>query len=428
MTNQQLIERRRKALGPAYSHFYDKPLHLVKGQGVWMWDDQGKRYLDCYNNVASVGHCHPHVVEALCGQARTLNTHTRYLHENVVGFAETLASKMPGELSVCMPVCTGTEANDLAVQIARVATGRHGCIVAEHSYHGNSTLVHDLSTSERFGDPDPDWLATVEPPDTYRGPFREGENDLGAKYAGLVSKSIQKLEARGHQLAVFMVESAWENQGIMQAPQDYLNHAAAFVRDAGGLVVADEVQSGYCRMGAHWWGFKHYDIIPDIVTLGKPMGNGHPLGAVVTTPAIVEKFAERYEYFNTFGGNPVSAAVGQAVIEVIDNENLLANATEVGAYLEGQLQELADRYDMIGELRGRGLFWGLDLVSDPDTREPISKEELRRITTDAAKQGTLVATMGRYGNVMKIRPPLVFSRDNVDHLINALDTVFARAN
>ena len=270
----------------------------------------GNKYLDCYNNVASVGHCHPYVVEALCAQAKTLNTHTRYLHDAVIRFSERLTEKLPGDLSVCMVVCTGTEANDLAVQLARAATGRDGCMVTEHAYHGNSTLVRELSTSEhKSGAPRPSWLAAIEPPNTYRGPYREGETDLGEKYADLVADGIETLHQHGQQLAAFLVDPIWDSNGVLIPPQDYLKRASETVHAAGGLVIADEVQSGHCRTGAHWWGFENYGIVPDIVTMGKPMGDGHPLAAVITTPEIASRFAAHADYFNTFGGNPVSSAV-----------------------------------------------------------------------------------------------------------------------
>lgn len=427
MTNKSLYERRQKAMGPAYRHFYQEPLHLVKGLGVWMWDATGKKYLDCYNNVASVGHCHPHVVEALHDQAGTLNTHTRYLHENVVNFSERLTATMPDKLSVCMVTCTGTEANDLAVQMARMVTGQQGCMVNEHAYHGNSTLVRALSTSARYSnDARPSWLSVVEPPNSYRGPYRQGEGDLGLKYAGLVAGGITELESRGHALGAFMVDTIWDSNGALIAPQDYLKRTFEMVHDSGGLVIADEVQAGYCRTGENWWGFEKYDVIPDIVTMGKPMGDGHPLAAVVTTPEIAAKFADHYGYFNTFGGNPVSTAVGLAVLDVIENEKLLANVQEVGQYLAPKLHALADKYEIIGNIQGVGLFWGLDLVSSRETREPLSEHHLRTITSDLAKEGILLGSTGRYENVLKIRPPLIFSRNNVDQLIQGLDTVFSR--
>jgi 4-aminobutyrate aminotransferase-like enzyme len=426
MTNQSLYERRKNAMGPAYEHFYEKPLHLVKGEGVWLWDVDGDKYLDCYNNVASVGHCHPHVVEALHRQASTLNTHTRYLHENVVSFAERLTSKLPDKLSVCMVTCTGTEANDLAIQMARIATGNNGCMINKYAYHGNSTLVRALSPSDRpEGEEAPDWLTEVEPPNVYRGPHVSGEANLGEKYAGYVADGISELKAQNNPLAAFMVDTIFDANGALIAPNDYLKRSLDLVHNAGGLMIADEVQAGYCRTGTNWWGFQNYDVVPDIVTMGKPMGDGHPLAAVITTPEIAAKFSEHHGYFNTFGGNPVSTAVGLAVLDVIENENLLANVADVGGYLEPKLRELATKYAFIGNIQGTGLFWGLDMVKSQETKEPLSQDQLRQMTSALAKRGVLLGSTGRYENVLKIRPPLIFSRANVDQLIHELDYVFS---
>ena len=276
MTEQQLLERRKKALGPAYRLFYRQPVHLVRGEGVWLYDANGRKYLDCYNNVASVGHCHPHVVGALSRQAAMLNTHTRYLHENVVHYAERLGASLPGDLSVCMFVCTGTEANDLAFRIARTVTGNDGAIVMENAYHGNSMVVTELSTEEYPAAERPDYLEAAEPPNPYRGSFRYGEADLGASYAGCVGDAIGRLARRGHKPAMFLCDAIFDSNGALTAPPGYLQSVYGQVRAAGGLCVADEVQSGLCRLGDHMWGFEDSDVVPDIVTMGKPIGDGHP--------------------------------------------------------------------------------------------------------------------------------------------------------
>jgi 4-aminobutyrate aminotransferase-like enzyme len=413
-----LLERRRKSLGPAYRLFYDEPAHLVRGEGIWLWDASGKRYLDCYNNVASVGHCHPHVVEALCRQAATLNTHTRYLHENVVELSEMLAARLPGELSVCMFVCTGTEANDLATRIARTVTGNHGVLVSECSYHGNSTLVHTLSTASC--DERPDWLAEFAPPCSYRAAVPG--DDLPGGYVGSVQDGIARLRGRGHHPAAIMIDTIFDCPGTVEAPAGYFPRVFECVRAAGGLVIADEVQAGFCRTGK-WWGFAHDTAVPDIVTLGKPMGAGHPLAAVVTTPAIAEAFAASARYFNTFGGNPVSAAVGKAVIEVIENEGLEAGVARVGAYARAGLEKLQEKIEMIGDVRGRGLFLSVDLVTDREQKTP-APEAARCIANLMKQQGVLLSTHGRYDNVLKIRPPMVFSEANADQLLAALATCF----
>ena len=420
----QLVRRRQAAMGPSYRLFYEQPLHLVRGEGVWLFDRQGRTYLDCYNNVASVGHCHPHVVEALCRQAATLNTHTRYLDENIVRYAERLRDTLPGDLRVCMFVCTGTEANDLAFRIARTVTGHDGAIVTDQAYHGNSMVVNELSTSEYPPEQRPDYLVAVEPPNPFRGSWRYGEPALGPKYAGCVDEAVEVLASRGRKPAMFLCDSIFDANGPLTAPKGYFNTAYEKVRKAGGLCVADEVQAGLCRLGDHMWGFEDSGVIPDIVTMGKPMGDGHPLAAVVTTPAIAEAFAARSHYFNTFGGNPVSAAVGLAVLDVIEQQNILRSVNEVGAFLSERLRLLASRYPLIGDVRGKGLFFGLELVRSRETLEP-ARTEAGHIRDRLRDLGVLVGTSGQHGNVIKIRPPLVFAREHAEQLLAALEQAFA---
>ncbi|MCH8861116.1 MAG: aminotransferase class III-fold pyridoxal phosphate-dependent enzyme [Proteobacteria bacterium] len=417
----ELVERRERAMGPSYHLFYDKPAHLVRGEGIWLWDADGRKYLDCYNNVASVGHCHPDVVAALAVQTATLNTHTRYLHENVIELSEKIASKLPGDLSVCLFVCTGTEANDLATRIARTVTGGDGMMVSEYSYHGNSTLVHTLSTAD--SDDRPDWLSLFEAPCRYRPAFKG--DDLLEGYVDSVRDAIGDLKRKSHAPAAIMIDSIFDCPGTIEAPKGYFKQVYKSVRDAGGLVIADEVQAGYCRTGNHWWGFEHDGVVPDIVTLGKPMGAGHPLAAVVTTPDIAARFAAEFEYFNTFGGNPVSAAVGKAVIDVIDGESLLENVTRVGAYTKAGLQELQNQYDIIGDVRGRGLFLSVELVKDRAVKTP-DPETARQMANLMKDEGVLLSTHGRYKNILKIRPPMVFSKENADQLLATLDACFRK--
>ncbi|MEJ2759954.1 MAG: aminotransferase class III-fold pyridoxal phosphate-dependent enzyme [Gammaproteobacteria bacterium] len=416
-----LMERRKRALGPVYELFYDNPVHLVRGKGVWLWDSEGRKYLDCYNNVASVGHCHPDVVKALADQAATLNTNTRYLHENVIELSEKISSKMPGDLSVCMFVCTGTEAKDLATRIARAVTGNYGMIVSEYGYHGNSTLVYTLSTAD--SDERPDWLSVFDPPCLYRPAF-DGDDPVEG-YVGSVRDAIAGLKRNGHKPAAIMIDSIFDSQGTVVAPKGYFQEVYKTVHDAGGLVIADEVQAGHCRTGDYWWGFEHDDVVPDIVTLGKPMGDGHPLAAVVTTPEIAAEIANRFSYFNTFGGNPVSAAVGKAVIDVIDVEGILENVTRTGAYTKKGLQALWDKYDVIGDVRGRGLFLSVELVRDRDSKTPDA-DAAHRMANIMKDEGVLISTHGRHGNVLKIRPPMVFSRENADRLLAAMDACLGR--
>jgi len=420
MSTESLIERRKRALGPAYTHFYDRPLYLVRGEGVWLYDNDGRKYLDCYNNVPSVGHCHPYVVEALTRQAKLLNTHTRYLHHNIIEYAEMLAATLPGDLSVCTFVCTGTEANDLAYRIATTVTGNDGAIVTANAYHGGSTLVAALSPESGREQEAPDFIVDVEPPYTYRGPFGEDHPDPAAAYAGLVDDAIETLRGRGKAPAMMIIDSIFDAKGILTPPPAYQQAVYRKVRAAGGLIVADEVQSGLCRLGDHYWGFEDSAVIPDIVTMGKPMGDGHPLAVVVTTPAIAKTFAERSDYFNTFGGNPVSTAVGKAVLEVVEREGILANVKDTGDYLKAGLQQLAGTHDLIGEVRGKGFFLGVELVRDRVSKEPATAEAAR-ILELMRESGVLLARIGRHRNILKIRPPLVFRREHADLALETLD-------
>jgi 4-aminobutyrate aminotransferase-like enzyme len=421
MNELELVERRRRVLAPGYELFYQDPVHLVRGEGVYVWDHAGRRYLDCYNNVPSVGHCHPRVIEAISTQASLLNTHTRYLHENVVQLSERLGTKLAEGLDTCWFVCSGTEANDLATQVARSVTGNYGMLVSEGAYHGNSDLVLKLSTDSYPPEDRPEWLGVVEPPNTYRGAHRSGQEGLGSRYAESVTQAIDGLAERGYAPAAMMIDTSWDANGVLIAPDDYLIRSAAIVRDAGGLVIADEVQAGYCRLGASWWGHERYELVPDIVTLGKPMGAGHPVAAVVTTHEIAARFAEHSDYFNTFGGNPVSAAVALCVIDIIDSEGLLENAQQMGQRLEAGLAELARNHEIIGNVQGDGLFWGLDLVSDRETRQPISASQANHLVNALRHEGILMGITGPHGNVLKIRPPLPFRREHVDHAIEVLD-------
>lgn len=419
MTNTKLWQRRQEALGPTYSHFYDEPLNIVKGEGVWLYDETGKRYLDCYNNVVSVGHCNPRVVSALTKQAGLLNTHTRYIHENVVTLAEKLTSKFSDKLDTCIFVCTGTEANDLALQMARVYTASEGAIVTKSAYHGNNITIGAMG-QEYKGLEAPEWVEAIEPPNTYRGPF-----DDDALYAQEVDGAIARLADKDISLAAIMLDVSFDSNGILVPPEGYFDEVSNKVRDAGGLIICDEVQAGYCRMGDHWWGYERFDMDPDIVTIGKPMGAGHPIAAVVTTREIATKFAKIDNYFNTFGGNPVSSAVAAAVIDEIDNHDLLGNVTDVGHHLKAGLDKLNARHDFIGNIQGSGLFWGLDLVKDPETKEPMTANELRHIVTLIKNEGVLMGSTGRYDNILKIRPPLVFNKDNADQALAALTKVFS---
>jgi 4-aminobutyrate aminotransferase-like enzyme len=318
-----------------------------------------------------------------------------------------------------MFVCTGTEANDLATRIARAVTGNEGMLVSEYSYHGNSTLVYALSTAD--SDDRPDWLSLFEPPCLYR--VAHSDDDLLKGYVDSVRDGIDELASKDQQIAAIMIDSIFDCPGTIEAPPGYFKQVYQTVREAGGLVIADEVQSGFCRTGK-WWGFAHDDVVPDIVTLGKPMGAGHPLAAVVTTPDIAAKFAAGAGYFNTFGGNPVSAAVGKAVIDVIDEEGIQENVERVGAFTRAGLEKLQKKHEVIGDVRGRGLFLSIDLVKDRSLKTP-DPDAARQMANSMKDQGVLLSTHGRYENTLKIRPPMVFSRDNAEQLLAALDVCFS---
>ena len=423
-SSDQLMQRRKRALAPAYSHFYERPLYLVKGEDVWLYDDEGRKYLDCYNNVPSVGHCHPEVVAALTKQASTLNTHTRYLHHAIIEYAEMVADTLPGNLTACSLVCTGTEANDLAYRIARSVTGNQGAIKTDGAYHGNSTLVSELSRNFDSGHPMPDFIAEAEAPYTYRGSFGEDHPDYAQAYADTTDDAIERLAANGHKPAMMIIDSIFDDKGILTPPPEYQQKVYEKVRAAGGLIVADEVQSGLTRLGDNMWGFMDSDVVPDIVTMGKPMGDGHPLAVVVTTPEIAAAFAKETGYFNTFGGNPVSAEVGKKVLEIVLRDNLLANVKETGDYLVAGLKKLAATHELIGEVRGKGFFLGVELVTDREKKTPATRET-RIIVETMRESGVLMSLVGQYNNILKIRPPLTFRKKHADVVLAALDDALA---
>lgn len=420
MEESRLLQRRRRAMGPAYRLFYNEPVHLVRGEDVWLFDADGRRYLDCYNNVASVGHCHPQVVSAIAEQAAMLNTHTRYLHEQVVQYAERLTATLPPGLDICMFTCTGTEANDLALRIARAVTGKRGVVVLNDAYHGNSSAVFELSTEDYPVTEQPPHLAAADAPDLYRGRCRAGSKAPGKAYGALVGGAARVLDQRGFGAAMFICDNIFSSNGILTPPPDYLREAYRQIRAAGGLAVADEVQSGLHRLGDPMWAFEHSGVVPDIVTMGKPLGAGHPLAAVVTTREIAERFANRYHYFNTFGGNPVSAAAGLAVLDVLEEQEIPQRVQVTGRFLLSGLQELQKRHPLIGDVRGKGLFYGVELVLDRETREP-AMDCACRLKEFLREHGVLLSTTGPYDNVVKIRPPLVFTKEHAALLLERME-------
>jgi 4-aminobutyrate aminotransferase-like enzyme len=424
---EALVERRRRHLSSTLSVSYAKPLHIVRGYGAHLYDAEGRPYLDLVNNVCHVGHAHPKVVRAAAEQMAVLNTNTRYLHENLVEYAERLTAKLPDPLNVCFFVNSGSEANDLALRLARNHTGRRGTMVLDGAYHGNLTSLIEVSPY-KFDGPGgagaPEHVTKLPMPDGYRGRFRSSEPQYAALYIEAVEETLRILGEGGTPPGVVLAESIMSCAGQIVLPPGYLKRVFELVRAAGGVAIADEVQVGFGRSGSHFWAFQAEEAMPDIVTMGKPIGNGHPIGAVVTTEEVARSFETGMEYFNTFGGNPVSCAAGLAVLEVLEEESLQENAEVVGrALLEG-LRQLADRHAIIGDVRGRGLFVGFELVRDrdPERLEP-AREEAKYLVNRMRDERFLTSTDGPFDNVIKLKPPLVIRRAEVDRYLSALDNV-----
>ena len=415
-----MVERRQRLLGPAYRLFYEHPVHLVRGEGAWLFDVDGNRYLDCYNNVASMGHAHPHVVQAIARQAAQINTHTRYLHDTVLDYAEALLATFPADLAHVMFTCTGSEANDLALRIARAHTGGEGIVVTSLAYHGVTTTLAELSPSLGEGVPLGRHVAAVAAPDVYRGGA-----DMPARFAADIAAAFAGLARHGIRPCALLVDTMFTSDGVFPDPAGFLAAAADAARAAGALFIADEVQPGFGRTGA-MWGFMRHGVEPDIVTMGKPMGNGHPLAGLVTRPALLERFGGQVRYFNTFGGNPVSAAAGLATLEVLRNEGLAANAAAVGGHLLAGLRRLAATHEIIGDVRGAGLSIGCELVRDRTTKDPAS-DATGRIVNALRERRVLISASGPGANVLKIRPPLCLTREQADLFLETLDGVLATA-
>jgi 4-aminobutyrate aminotransferase-like enzyme/Ser/Thr protein kinase RdoA (MazF antagonist) len=416
-----MLARRKRVMGPQTYMFYDQPLHMVRGEGAWLYDVTGRRYLDVYNNVPHVGHCHPHVVDAIARQARILNTNTRYLFDEVLDYAERLGKTMPAGsgLTACMFVNSGSEAVDLAGRLAKAYTGHSGALVMEYAYHGWTEAVEALSPEFRSAEHIKPHVRTLIGPDDYRGPYRRGGNDVAARYAADADRAIGSLAVGGHKPAFFIADAGLLTNGVLDAPMGYLQGVYERVRKAGGLAIADEVQTGFGRQGDAFWGYELHGVTPDIVCLGKPIGNGHPLGAVVTRPEIVQALVHQGIFFSTFGGNNVSCAAGMAVLDVLERERLQENARDVGAHFRQGLRKLAERHDLIGDVRGRGLLIGLELVRDRKSLEPAAPET-KRVVNRMRDLGVLTASEGPHGNVLKLRPPICFTRDQADMTIAAI--------
>jgi 4-aminobutyrate aminotransferase-like enzyme len=414
-----MIERRNRLLGPAYRLFYPKsPIHAVSAQGVWITDADGRKYLDTYNNVPHIGHCHPRVVEAVSEHVATFNSHTRYLHDTVLDYAEKLLATFESELDTVHFGCSGTEANEIALRLARFHTGNRGVIVMECAYHGHSQSIYEISSRDVPADQLPDYVATVPTPDPSRG-IHTGE-DAADRYLEYVQAAIQDLEERGYGVAAFIVDTVQSAGGTIIPPEGYYKRAADLVRQAGGLFIADEVQAGFARMGSVYWPYQAHGVVPDFVTLGKPMGNGMPLAGCVSRREYVEKFARSNKYFNTFAAIPVTCAAGMAVLEVLEDENLQAHAWKVGEYLKAGLNDLADRHNCIGDIRGSGFFIGLDLVTDRDSMNPAT-EFADRVIYGLKDRSVFSGAIGPHMNTLKIRPPMIFTGQDAEFLLQALD-------
>lgn len=422
-TREQLLAGRGQSLSPSLSLSYREPLHIVRGVGLDLIDVDGRRYLDCVNNVCHVGHSHPKVVSAIARQAALLNTNTRYLHENAIAYAESLTRLLPEPLSVCYLVCSGSEANDLALRLAAAYTGRSGVIAIEHGYHGNLSSLIDVS-SYKFDGPGgrgkPGHVELAAIPDAYRGKH----GDSISHYVASVATAAKRLVERGHAPMAFIAETILSCGGQIEPPAGYLLGAYREAREAGAVCIADEVQTGFGRVGSHFWAFETQGVTPDIVTMGKPIGNGHPIAAVVTTRPIADAFANGMEYFNTYGGNPVSCAAAAAVLEIIEEGRLQEQALRVGDYFRLRLQGLARESAIIGEVRGRGLFLGVEMVRDRSTKEPAA-DEASYVVNRMRERGILLSTDGPRHNVIKIKPPMIFSEVDVDRVVESLSIVLA---
>ncbi|MFN3281738.1 MAG: aspartate aminotransferase family protein [Tabrizicola sp.] len=416
-----LMARRRALLGPNVPTFYDDPVHLVRGEGVWLWDAEGRRYLDCYNNVAHVGHCNPRVVRAICDQAATLNTHTRYLHEGILDYVERLTATFADPLKTAILTCTGSEANDIALRMAEAMTGKRGIVATDATYHGNTALVSHLSRSNvpEVGFGLGQYLRHVEAPDSYRIPDPDGQ-----RFAAQVEAAIADLERSGVGFAALIVCPLFLNEGFPTQAEGWLRPAAEVVRRAGGLLICDEVQSGFGRSGSHFWAHQRQGVVPDVVTMGKPMGNGHPVAGLVTSAEIMARFRRAFRYFNTFGGNPVSCAAAMAVLDELEENNLQANAARIGLLAHQWLGELAAKYPVIGDVRQSGMVFGAEFVLDRQTKAPASAFA-DRVVNRLRQRGILLSRLGRHRNTLKIRPPMPFAEDHLNLLIATLDEVLA---
>lgn len=415
-----LIRRRERVLGASYRLFYDDPVYLERGEGVWLYAPDGTAYLDVYNNVPCVGHCHPRVVDAVSRQMRQLNTHTRYLTDMVVDYAERLTMLFPAALSQVMLTCTGSEAIDLALRIARSHTGAQGVIVTENAYHGVTAAASELSPSLGDGVPLGVAIRTVPAPDS----FRDDPASMGEAFAAHVQAAIDDLKRHGIQPAALLFDTIFSSDGVQSDPRGFIQPAVDAIRAAGGLFIADEVQPGFGRTGSAMWGFARHGVEPDLVALGKPMGNGTPIAGVVGRPHLFDEFARRTRYFNTFGGNPVSCAAALAVLDILRDEKLMENAATVGAYMRDGLRHLSQRFGRMADIRGDGLFIAAEFVTEPGSKTPHAALA-GRVVNALRQRRILISASGKAGNSLKIRPPLPFAAEHADILLDGMAAALA---
>ncbi|WP_312160437.1 aminotransferase class III-fold pyridoxal phosphate-dependent enzyme [Phenylobacterium sp.] len=421
-----LAARRDRVFGAGAPLFYREPLHIVRGEGVYLFDADGRRYLDLYNNVPSVGHGHPRVVQAMAAQQAMLNVHSRYLHEGAVAFAERLVGLNHSGVASVVFSCTGTEANEVAIRMARIATGRHGVVCSSAAYHGNSELVGALNPFERRRAPS-EAVRVFPTPELYR-PIAPGADQArnAEAYLERLQEAISALEGNGAGFAALIVCPIFANDGLPDIPKDFMRRACEMAHAAGGLVISDEVQAGYCRTGA-WWGYQHAGFEPDITVLGKAMGAGLPLAATMAGRDVVEGFRARTHYFNTFAASPLQAAVGMAVLDVIEAEGLAENAARVGAAFKAMLRQRQPMDQRIGDVRGAGLFLGVEVVRGHGDSRPdkaLAVEVVNRLKS----MGFLTANAGVHGNVIKLRPPLAFSLADAEAFVEAFDQAMSQTH
>jgi len=410
-----LLERRQRLLGQRMPLFYAEPVHIVRGEGVWLYEASGKRYMDMYNNVPCVGHANPRVVAAMQTQAGTLNVHSRYLHEGILDYAERLTGLHAEPLSRAVFCCTGTEASEIALLMARAATGGRGIICSDAGYHGNSTEVRRLSRRGAAESPE---IRAIPYPQRYRPLESASEAELSEIYLDRVRQAIADFAEHEVPFAGMFLCSLLFNEGLPDIPAGFMAGAAEIVREAGGVFIADEVQAGFCRSG-NWWGYETSGFVPDIVTMGKPMGAGLPLAGVAARPELVDVFRDKTGYFNTFASSPLQAAVGTAVLDELEHRDLLGNTIKAGAHLRNALDGLQMDYECMGDVRGHGLALAVDWVRDRESKEP-DRAGVGSVVNSLKEKGFLAGSAGSLGNVLKLRPPLVFSKDNADTFANAL--------